>query len=96
MDVFLKFANLEESLNRFRENAQQYLDFVSGLNDIASSFEGGGFMGESGSLFNELLQRDMSIIDEFAQIFEQAAGLLGETVSEFQDTDENMKSQIPS
>jgi hypothetical protein len=96
MDIFVKFANLEQSLGRFKENAAQYMDFVSGLQDIAGSFEGGGFAGECGVIFNDLLQSDMSVISEFSQIFEQAAGLLGETIGEFSDTDENMKSQIPS
>lgn len=95
MDVLVKFAGLQQSLSRFRESAQQYQDCVAGIQQIASNFESSGFMGECGNLFNELLQRDMSIIDEFAQIYEMAAGLLGETVGEFTDTDDNIKSQIP-
>lgn len=96
MDIFLNFPTLEQSLNQFKQNAQTYMECVQNLQQVASMFEEGGFMGECGALFNNLLQRDMGIIQEFADIYEMAAGLLGETVSEFQNTDETMNAQIPS
>jgi uncharacterized protein YukE len=95
MDVFVKFGNLEQSLGRFKDNAQQYMDCIAGLQQIAQSFEGGGFMGECGTMFNDLLNRDMSIIQEFADIFEQCASLLGETISEFGNGDSEMQSKMP-
>jgi len=96
MDIFLNFPSLEQSLNQFKQNAQTYVDCAQGIQQIASMFDQGGFMGECGNMFNDLLQRDMNIIQEFSDIFEMAGGLLGETIGEFQDTDESMNAQIPS
>ncbi len=95
MDVFLKFANLEQSLGQFRESAQQYMDAIAGMQQIMQQFEGGGFQGECGDMFNDLLNRDAGIIQEFADIFEMAAGLLGETVGEFTDGDSDIQSKMP-
>lgn len=95
MDVFLKFANLEQSLGRFRDSAQQYMDAIAGLQQIMQAFEGGGFVGETADMFNNLLNHDAGIIQEFADIFEMAAGLLGETIGEFTDGDGDIQSKMP-
>jgi uncharacterized protein YukE len=96
MDIFLNFPSLEGSLNQFKQNSQTYSDCFQGIQQIASMFEDGGFMGECGNMFNDLLQRDMGVIQEFADIYNMAAGLLGDTISEFQNTDESMNAQIPT
>ena len=95
MDVFLKFANLEQSLGRFKDSAQQYMDAIAGLQQIWQAFDGGGFVGEAGEAMKELLGRDIGIITEFADLFEMAAGLLGETMGEFEDGDSQMQSKMP-
>jgi hypothetical protein len=95
MDVFLKFGNLEQSLGRFKESAQQYMDAIAGLQQIMQAFEGGGFVGEAGDALNQLLNQDAGVIQEFADIFEMAAGLLGETIGEFSDGDSDIQSKMP-
>lgn len=95
MDVFVKFANLEQSLGRFKDSAQQYMDAINGLQQILQAFEGGGFVGEAGEAWAQLLNHDMSVIQEFAEIFEMASSLLGETMGMFSDGDGEIQSKMP-
>jgi WXG100 family type VII secretion target len=96
MDVRVVFEDLEQMIQRFQNGAQQYMDCIQALQAVGSNFENGGFLGRCGQNFLTLMQNDLAAIQQFEQLFEQASQLLGDTITEMQQADQNLQSQMPS
>lgn len=96
MDIRIVFEDLEQIGQTFRSGAQQYQDCIQALQTISSNFDNSGFLGRCGQNFLSLLQTDLAAIQQFEGIYERAMQMLGETVSEMQQTDQSLQSQMPS
>lgn len=94
MDFSIKYEDVDGSIRQFQSGIQRLQDVVSQLKNDISDFSGGGFSGQSGEKFNDLIERKIGLVNQLIQAYEGAIGQLQTAKQNAQEADQELQRRV--
>jgi uncharacterized protein YukE len=94
MDVGARYSDVDAVIGKYQQGIEALENWTTQIDRILADFDQGGFIGQNGDEFKELLQRKQGLMNDLKNVYENAIQKLNQAKQRMRDAENEIRGNV--